>query len=665
MLLHQSDLQKSFPPHLLIGISAICVLSFILSSLVQYSGVLEFAELKSRMWLPRSRTEISPKIVMVEIDNQTVSEDQLGSLPWAIRIYNLLIWAVNQAQPEAIGLIIWFNREWTEDFLLTGENLFVIRPYNAVDDGIRPLQWQKNDIIKVMSWRNIPKALANAEVKSFSHIALSPEDGLRRKAQIVVKERYSNHYRYSLELLIACRELGCQPSEIKLTTGFWHKKYLQNGERRIPIDKQGKMLVNFAGNIDDFTTISFVSALDLYDSEPQKFDEFFRDKFVLVGITTDEMPRTPTQIGGLTAIEMRANVLNTLVTKNFLTRLDRKIASIIIAAGCLVIWLSSILSYRIQRSSLWILALGSAIALSYLILSALLFYIGLIWLDLVVPFLAIFSCSLFATLYSGYVNLSSLYHKLRKTQTQLVQSEKEAAIGMMSAHVRHEIRNSLNAVRSPAEFVRNDFQKGDPLKLGENPEELIQEMDTIIRQVTRLDEMVENELSYFQNTNFVYQKNDLSQIIFDAIKVNDDVITKKNVAVTTRIPPDLPLIDVDADKLLVAFDNLIKNACQAMPNGGKLTIEINFVSDKRDAYPTDKRDAYPTFVIIFRDTGVGISPENLDKIFEPYHTTKPRGLGLGLTNVKNIITGHRGEIDVKSYRGVGTEFRIKLSIRYA
>lgn len=606
--------------------------------------MLEFAELKSRMWLPRSRTELSPKIVVVEIDNKTVSEEQVGPLPWKIRTYNPLIWTINQAEPEAIGLFIWFNRKWANDYLMSGENLFVIRPYNT------PTEWRENEIVKVVSWRNIPKALESAEVKSFSHVALSVEDGLRRKSQVIVKEKYSEHYRRSLELLMASREFGLQPSELKLKNSFWHEKYLGNENLQIPIDRQGGMLINFAGDIEDFSRISFVEALELYESDSSKFEEFFRDKIVLVGITTDETTRASTPIGRLTAVGMRANVLNTLITKNFITRISQKINLIIIAVACVLIYASSVVIYRIQRSSLWILIFGSAFILSYLILSAALFYIWLIWLDIIVPFLSIFLCSLFVTLYSGYLNLRVLYHKLQETQDQLVQSEKEAAIGMMSAHVRHEIRNTLNAIRSPAELVRNNFQKGDPLRLGEEPEELVDEMDSIIQQVTRLDEMVENELSYFQNTNFVYQKHDLSQIISDAIKMNSDEFSDTDVDVSTKITPDLPLIDVDKDKLVVAFGNLIKNACQAMPDGGELTIE------------TDSRSDSDHIVVIFQDTGVGVSPEQIDKIFEPFHTTKPRGLGLGLTNVKNIIEGHQGKIDVESHRGEGTVFRVILPI---
>ena len=168
-----TDQQEYFSPHLLIGVSAICLIVVILASIVQYNGILEFAELKFRVWLPYSRPEISSKIVLVEVDNKTVSEEFLGPLPWPINIYSPFILTVNQAQPKAVSLFIWFNREWQGGFFLPGESLFVVRPYNMTEGQ------DKNDIVKVDSWCNIPSALADAEVKSFSHIPLSVEDGLR------------------------------------------------------------------------------------------------------------------------------------------------------------------------------------------------------------------------------------------------------------------------------------------------------------------------------------------------------------------------------------------------------------------------------------------------------------------------------------------------------
>jgi len=652
MLSHnRSDQKKYFSPHLLVGISAICLICFILFGMMQYSGILEFAELKSRMWLPHPPPEVSPEIVIVEIDNETTSEKQLGPLPWTISTYNILIWAINQTQPESIGLFIWFNREWPGDSLESSDNLFVIQPYETVSD------WKKDDIVKVTSWRNIPSAIKNAEEKSFSEIVLT-EDGLRRQAQIVVKD-YSDNFHYSLELLIACRKLEYSSSELRLTKSFWHEKYLSYNGLKIPLDKQGRMLINFVGGISEFKNISFVRALALYESEPKAFENLFKDKIVLIGITNTEIPRALTPINELTALEMRANALNTIITKKFITRLNPKINLIAIATAYVLIGFTAIAIFHIQKSSLWISVFGAGIVILYLILAVILFYVWLIWLDLVVPFLAIFLCSLFVTLYSGYINLRILYSELQKTQTQLVESEKEAAIGLMSAQVRHEIRNILNMIRAPAELVQNNFEKGDPLKLSENPDEIVIEMDTIVQQVTRLEEMVENELSYFQNTNLNFQKHQLIQIISEAIKLNNDVINKNKVEIDEKIQSDLPSINADFDKLLIAFTNLIKNACQAMPNRGKLTIEADYYIQQTSKKNEPNEDK---IVIIFRDTGMGIPDEDIEKIFKPFHTTKPRGLGLGLTVVKNIIEGHHGSIEVKSDKKVGTEFRITLPV---
>ncbi|MFQ6040368.1 MAG: nitrogen regulation protein NR(II), partial [Candidatus Poribacteria bacterium] len=237
--------------------------------------------------------------------------------------------------------------------------------------------------------------------------------------------------------------------------------------------------------------------------------------------------------------------------------------------------------------------------------------------------------------------------------------------------------------------VQRNFQKDDPLKMRERPDTIIHQMDRIITGVEKLNDMVENELSFFKNTELHFQGNDLSEIINSSLNVVETEIQERNINVSVKIEPNLPTLYVDAERLRIDFTNLIKNACQAMPKGGELIIEAEYHSGMWNAVLQKERGKPKTVsaivsqllswgrseqnklnltsdytVVKFKDTGSGISEEDKEKIFEPFHTTKPRGLGLGLAIVKNVIAGHNGQITVESQIGKGTIFTVTIPIQH-
>jgi len=238
-------------------------------------------------------------------------------------------------------------------------------------------------------------------------------------------------------------------------------------------------------------------------------------------------------------------------------------------------------------------------------------------------------------------------HELRATQEQLIKSEKEAVFGVMAARVRHELRNVLNLIQSPAEMIRNNFLKGDPLNLRRNTQEIVSEMDAIIGRVTKLDEMVENELSFFHNIHLDLKLQEIEPIIRSAIQEAETTIQKHKTDVHLDLPPMVPFIQINSEKMRMVFVNLIRNACQAIQVSGEITIKVR-VKNK--------------IIITLEDNGCGIPDTNFDQIFEPFFTTKPHGLGLGLMNAKNIIKEHNGTIKVRSKMGSGTTFAIELPI---
>jgi signal transduction histidine kinase len=624
-------------------IASISVLIFILVIFAWRYNLLEFVELKTldkRHSYASSRVLPSDQIVLVTIDSK--SQSVLGSLPWSHDVYLALYNVLKEARPKAVGMMIWFNREWEEGEveLEPGNNLFIIKPYSL------PPVMERDKIPTVTSWYPIPLRFRNARGKSYSHMTLSPEDGIYRSAQMVVRDKTSGRLRFPIELLMTAELLGVNEDQIVFRSDLWRGRYVQLGDLlKVPVDLGGRFYITYLQPDNSFRSISFVDVLEIYqEGNPRQLRRLFAGKVVLVG-ETEGAYKVPTPSGKMTALEIRANLVNDLITRTFILRLNPRINF----AYTLLFLLTSIsitlLVHRYEGRVSLLAVAYTVFLLFHLALCFSLFQNWGIWLDMVTPGLFISLNGISCTLLLNYINL-------RRTQTQLVQSEKEAAFGVMSAQVRHEIRNILNSIRAPAEMVRNNFQKGDPLGLKDKPDEIISEMNSIIERVMKLNDMIENELSFFQEASLRMQPVQISELIRSAVEICDEEIRENNVDLFIEVDPNLPLISADRDKLRIAFINLIRNACQAMPNGGSLLISAGYHAEKRGSFVK----------ISFKDTGCGMSRETMKRIFEPFFTTKPRGLGLGLANVQNIVKLHHGKIEVESKEDVGTTFSLLLPL---
>jgi signal transduction histidine kinase len=211
--------------------------------------------------------------------------------------------------------------------------------------------------------------------------------------------------------------------------------------------------------------------------------------------------------------------------------------------------------------------------------------------------------------------------------------------------VAHEIGNPLNSLhihlqllerklRKVPESARNDLQNALEVAKGE-----IQRLDTIVQQFLGAIRPAHLEVS-LENINTLVRES----VDFLAPEIED-----RGITVEENLRADLPLAEVDRTQIKQAFFNVIKNAFQAMRSGGVLKISTvphdNFIR------------------ITFSDTGGGISPADMSKIFEPYFTTKAGGSGLGLLIVRRIVREHGGEIDLVSHDGEGLELSIRLPLR--
>ena len=629
------------------------LLPFMVLGILRHFDLFEFIELKTLdgrlQLLPRHFQYVSNEIALIEIDDK--SEKTLGSHPWPPYMYSsLLAPPLQNASPKTVSLILWFDREWGDEKMLPGEKLSVIKPYHIADSANR------HAFPKVIRWTRLPDSLARAQ-SNFSEFPSNRSDGIYRSAQLVVKDLTSNEdYRYSLEMSILCQTYGTDLTSIKMREGFWQGKFLElplpsGTPLRIPIDSQGRLFIRFVGDESTFHHTSFVDALNDFDTDVAKFQQKFEGKNVLIGITTAGTAQATTPTGKMSALALRANLLNTLLNQDFIWQLSRRASLLYFICLAILSTTAAVFIYRFGHGSRAMLLVAGVLLLLHL-----LFVLGAcisfnIWIEVTASSLAIVLAGGVNSLFLSHIRLRSTLFKLQTTQEQLVQSEKEAVFGVMSAQVRHELRNALNLIRGPAEIIRNNFQRQDPLNLGERPAEIVEYMDEIIGSVTKFDDMIENELSFFQNTELDRQPQALDPIIHSALDMTRHLIDENQIRVKLNLPTKTFALPLDADKMRIVFANLVKNACQAMPQGGTLEITAKLASSKG-------------IIILVQDTGVGIPTHEQDGIFEPFHTTKPRGLGLGLVNVKNIVERHDGTVYVKSKVGVGTTFFIELPYQY-
>ncbi len=249
--------------------------------------------------------------------------------------------------------------------------------------------------------------------------------------------------------------------------------------------------------------------------------------------------------------------------------------------------------------------------------------------------------------YVGKVYMLRDLREIKRLQEEVRHREKLAAIGTMAAGVAHEIRNPLSSIRGFAAYFGGKFAADS--EECSNAQVLIQEADRLNRSITELLELA-------RPTELRTTRNDLNPLVERTLRLVRRDAEVAGVRLEQRLAPDLPATDVDSDKFTQALLNICINGIQAMKNGGVLRIET-LVSEAAQA--ADEH----SLCIRITDNGPGIPPDALEKIFEPYFTTKGKGTGLGLAVVQKIIEAHGGEIRVSNNIDTGVCFEIHLPLR--
>ena len=242
--------------------------------------------------------------------------------------------------------------------------------------------------------------------------------------------------------------------------------------------------------------------------------------------------------------------------------------------------------------------------------------------------------------------LSAAYQELRENQAQLIQAEKLTSLGQMAASIAHEVNNPLAGVLVYTQLLAKKIG-GDTLSK-EVALDYLSKMET---ELTRSSKLIRNLLDFSRQSTPSLRGVNANEVIDRAFNLIAHSAQMQNVEVIKDLSPTLPEVMADFDQLQQVCTNLILNAIQAMPDGGRLTLRTSL-------------DSNDQVKIEVADTGIGISQENLQKLFTPFFTTKKevKGVGLGLAVSYGIIQRHKGRIEVQSEEGKGSTFTIYLPV---
>src|SRR6266704_106412 len=230
--------------------------------------------------------------------------------------------------------------------------------------------------------------------------------------------------------------------------------------------------------------------------------------------------------------------------------------------------------------------------------------------------------------------------QLRQSRAQLVQSEKLASIGQMAAAVAHGLRNPLASLRAAAQLARHRVDAPAARE----------QLDAIVEQVDRLDLRIAHLLQFSRPAPFHPLRESVRALVDGALAGFTELLRQRKVELALHAPATLPEIQVDPMRLEQALTELVSNALDAMPDGGRLEVATRAESGSSGA----------GVVVEVTDSGRGIAPEILPNLCEPFFTTRPEGTGLGLAIAKRYVEEAGGRLDIASTVGRGTTVRIWL-----
>lgn len=243
----------------------------------------------------------------------------------------------------------------------------------------------------------------------------------------------------------------------------------------------------------------------------------------------------------------------------------------------------------------------------------------------------------------GFVMLIRDITETRKRTEEQLESERLNAFTLLAAGVAHELGNPLNSLTIHLQLLDRRLRK-----MGAKAEPLREHLDIATGEIKRLDFIIGQFLAAIRPTRPQLQRVQLRELIEESLRFLQPELDQAGVRVRLDLRADLPAMPLDGSQMKQAVYNLVRNAAQAMPKGGTLTISGTFTDFE--------------VRLSFEDTGKGISAEQMGRLFQPFATTRSTGTGLGLLIVRRIVREHGGEIDIESREGQGTRVSLWLPL---
>ena len=249
------------------------------------------------------------------------------------------------------------------------------------------------------------------------------------------------------------------------------------------------------------------------------------------------------------------------------------------------------------------------------------------------------------------VSFNSMLDRLREANDEIQQYhyqqmervDRLASVGEMSAGIAHEIKNPLAAIKGAISILYDDFSEDDPRR---------EVVNKVIEQIARLDKAATDLLFFGRPGKPSFEYVDTNDLLNKTMFFVSQHPEAKNVHQNKEFTRNMPPVWVDAKQLQQVFFNIIINAIQAMKDGGTLLLQTDLVEDQETQFVR----------VMIGDSGPGIKPEDLDKVFTPFFTTKTQGTGLGLAICRQLIEQQGGKVDIKSRVGEGTRVMIDLPV---
>ena len=227
-----------------------------------------------------------------------------------------------------------------------------------------------------------------------------------------------------------------------------------------------------------------------------------------------------------------------------------------------------------------------------------------------------------------------------------------AALGEMAAAIAHEVKNPLASIEVMAGVLKR--------QLSEQPEAL-ETLNDIIKEAKMANAIVVEVLEFVRPIQLQVDRTNLAEVLKDAITQAETKRRRGAVSIRTDFAPDVPELLADSHQLRQLFSNLLANAFEALGGEGHVDIRMFVLPAEEEPVVTADPEA-PHVVVEIRDNGPGIAPDDLERIFSPFFTTKPQGTGLGLAIVRKVVDAHEGRINAVSAPGRGATFKVTLPV---